>query len=133
MEVFVISTENPSKVFVHNLWENQIRVFRGVEKHKTVSKNKEYQPKNIYITSDEEIKEGDEGSWCILGNELIKIKAISRSKHCVYFGDGIDGSIYACKKIKLTTDHDLIKDGIKDIDDNFLEWFVENQDLVRSI
>jgi flavorubredoxin len=29
-------------------------------------------------------------------------------------------------KIILTTDGDLIKDGVQSIDDEFLEWFVEN-------
>ena len=31
-----------------------------------------------------------------------------------------------CKKIILTTDPDLIKDGVQAIDDEFLEWFVKN-------
>ncbi len=30
------------------------------------------------------------------------------------------------KKIILTTDQDLIKDGVQVIDDEFLEWFVKN-------
>jgi hypothetical protein len=30
------------------------------------------------------------------------------------------------KKIILTTDQDLIKDGVQSIDDEFLEWFVKN-------
>jgi hypothetical protein len=29
-------------------------------------------------------------------------------------------------KIILTTDQDLIKDGVQAIDDEFLEWFVKN-------
>jgi hypothetical protein len=32
----------------------------------------------------------------------------------------------SCKKIILTTDQDLIKDGVQAIDDEFLEWFVKN-------
>jgi hypothetical protein len=31
-----------------------------------------------------------------------------------------------CKKIILTTDQELIKDGVQSIDDEFLEWFVKN-------
>jgi hypothetical protein len=31
------------------------------------------------------------------------------------------------KKIILTTDSKLIKDGLQDIDDDFLEWFLNNQ------
>ena len=70
---------------------------------------------NIYITSDEEIKEGD---WCITakGNLLQMIE-----------GDTALGfALLGCKKIILTTDQDLIKDGVQAIDDEFLEWFVKN-------
>jgi hypothetical protein len=64
---------------------------------------------NIYITSDEKIKEGD-----------------------YYLGD--DDNIYNLlttvvkngRKIVLTTDQRLIKDGVQDIDDDFLKWFVKN-------
>jgi signal recognition particle subunit SEC65 len=76
-----------------------------------------YIPQNIYITSDEEIKEGD---WYInlLDNKIWKAEP--------YFinTNGIIGS--KLKKIILTTDAQLIKDGVQAIDDTFLEWFVEN-------
>ena len=70
---------------------------------------------NIYITSDEEIKKGD---WVL--NPIYKTvyKWIKNSD--IYF-DRIDA-----KKIILTTDQDLIKDGVQDIDNEFLEWFVRN-------
>ena len=64
--------------------------------------------KNIYITSDEEIKEGD---WHFKNDKMVTKSHI------------IDDT---CKKIILTTDQDLIKDGVQAIDDNFLEWFVQN-------
>jgi hypothetical protein len=69
----------------------------------------------IYITSDEEIKEGD---WYLdtFNNQRIKANEFSDHKH---YGN-------ACKKIILTTDQDLIKDGVQAIDDEFLEWFVKN-------
>jgi len=35
------------------------------------------------------------------------------------------------KKIILTTDQDLIKDGVQSIDDEFLEWFVNNPSCDR--
>lgn len=66
---------------------------------------------NIYITNDEEIKEGD---WMIRGNE----QPIKVTKD--FFWDF--GVRYY--KIILTTDQDLIKDGVQAIDDEFLEWFV---------
>jgi len=66
---------------------------------------------HIYITSDEEIKEGD---W-ILDIEL------NRIEKCQY-----SGVFRNWKKIILTTDQDLIADGIQEIDDEFLEWVVKN-------
>jgi hypothetical protein len=65
---------------------------------------------HIYITSDEEIKEGEYG--------------LSRLGEIVKFHSGYDYRYYA--KIILTTDQDLIKDGVQAITDEFLEWFVKN-------
>jgi hypothetical protein len=68
---------------------------------------------HIYITSDEEIKEGD---WCLFDRFPNKIhKAISNMS-----------SSGSAKKIILTTDQNLIADGVQAIDDDFLEWFVKN-------
>ena len=69
-----------------------------------------WSPRELYITSDEEIKEGD---WCLSKlNELVLLK-----KNYTNFN---------YKKIILTTDQDLIKNGVQAIDDEFLEWFVKN-------
>jgi hypothetical protein len=65
---------------------------------------------NIYITSDKEIKD----DWCY--DEYNK----------VVFKNTCAGTPGASKKIILTTDQDLIKDGVQAIDDEFLEWFVKN-------
>jgi hypothetical protein len=65
---------------------------------------------NIYITSDEEIKEDDWG--------------LSKLNEVILFGRSYNEKFY--KKIILTTDQELIKDGVQAIDDTFLEWFVEN-------
>ena len=74
---------------------------------------------HIYITSDEEIKIGD---WYLNGviptNERINK---SRGTNSASFYKSKD-----VKKIILTTDQDLIKDGVQAIDDEFLEWFVKN-------
>jgi hypothetical protein len=68
--------------------------------------------RNIYITSDEEIKEGD---WFTDNNN--SLKRSYKLSH-VQFANP--------KKIILTTDDLLIKDGVQAIDDEFLEWFVKN-------
>jgi hypothetical protein len=69
---------------------------------------------NIYITSDEEIKEGD---WLLIIDDFETY--VHKHK-----GDNLPTTYH--KKIILTTDQDLIKDGVQVIDDEFLEWFVKN-------
>ena len=81
-----------------------------------------YKPHNIYITSDEEIKARD---WVLFENSNVVRKAVDST-----FTSGVNNiRIHADKKvfkIILTTDGDLIKDGVQAIDDEFLEWFVKN-------
>jgi hypothetical protein len=73
---------------------------------------------NLYITSDEEIKEGDKWIYNIHWNKPQKIeedwvlKILNESSNTF--------------KIILTTDQDLIEDGVQSIDAEFLEWFVKN-------
>jgi hypothetical protein len=67
---------------------------------------------HIYITSSEEIKEGDYG---IIGEVIMNYSQMHKM-----------WNMPQGKKIILTTDQDLIKDGVQAIDDEFLEWFVKN-------
>ena len=68
--------------------------------------------RNICITSDELIKEGD--------------YYLELDFNIVYkFTSGIFTDINS-KKIILTTDQELIKEGIQAIPDEFLEWFITN-------
>jgi hypothetical protein len=67
---------------------------------------------HIYITSDEFIEEDDFG-LNLSTKEIVKY-------------NGVKGLSSCYKKIILTTDQDLIKDGIQAIDDEFLEWFIKN-------
>jgi hypothetical protein len=68
---------------------------------------------NIYITYDEEIK--------TLEYEIYYDKVLKKVGNSIHYG----------KKIILTTDPDLIKDGVQSIDDTFLEWFVKNPSCER--
>jgi hypothetical protein len=101
--IHILPTEKPSRLIGSrvNLSLKEIPIL-GFDAFKT---------QHIYITNDEEIKEGE---YCITKtNEVIKFKK-----------SYTQGFLY--KKIILTTDQDLIKDGVQAIDDKFLEWFVKN-------
>jgi hypothetical protein len=71
---------------------------------------------NIYITNDEKIKEGD---WVFYTLALGFCKTTVGS-------NGLEQEGIPAKKIILTTDVELIKDGVQAIDDTFLEWFIKN-------
>ena len=73
---------------------------------------KEMQRHNIYITNSEEIKEGD---W------VINLK--SNGIYPIFI---LNEVVDYEKKITLTTDQDLIKDGVQAMNDEFLEWFIKN-------
>ncbi len=80
----------------------------------TMGDQKSLPVQHIYITSDEEIKEGGYVFWedkIYTYGEFMKMKT---PVYTDYFS------------IILTTDRDLIKDGVQAIDDEFLEWFVKN-------
>lgn len=66
---------------------------------------------NIYITSDKKPKNG---GWYCSPNGIT-------SKH-----NGIEMLPDNWNEVILTTDQDLIKDGVQAIDDEFLDWFVKN-------
>ena len=107
--IHVLPTDKPSRLYLHSDNELQLRT-------NIIRTSEDYLGSNqhIYITSDEEIKEGD---WFYdLGTKYIYIKQSWENSHLDFNG----------KKIILTTDQDLIKDGVQAIDDEFLEWFVKN-------
>jgi hypothetical protein len=90
---------------------------------------------NIYITNDEEIKAGE---WCF---EMYNGKSKATSPNFIdkkgnrWWLRQMNMNCLAndtqCKKIIITTDQDLIKDGVQAIDDEFLEWFVKNPSCER--
>ena len=81
--------------------------------------------KHIHITSGDEIKEGD---WVILNDsefikKLGKFKWFGSDEVFEIIGGGL-ASITSCRKVIMTTDLELVKDGVQVISDEFLEWFV---------
>ena len=119
--IHILPTNKPSRLagseYITNVQGIDKRVFKFKLWNKFID-NKDlkavgYIPHNIYITNDEEIKEGDYVGYTTLKN-WVPVK---------YLGGDLTGGE---KKIILTTDPDLIKDGVQAIDDEFLEWFVKN-------
>jgi len=101
--VYLIKTDKPSRLSILNNGKLNF----GAE----FISSSNAKAQHIYITNDEEIKEGD---WC-LGNQGTILKVPLR---WISSGDW--------RKIILTTDSQLIADGVQAIDNEFLEWFVKN-------
>jgi len=103
--VFILPTDKLSSKLIKHKVFNEVKI--------SSLKNLMYWDKvNIYITSDEKSKERDWVTDC----EFDKMKLVLEE----------EGDLTNWKKIILTTDHDLIEDGVQAIDDEFLEWFVKN-------
>ena len=105
--IHILPTDKPSRIFITK------KEGLGFDNQMLENIELDCQNQNLYITSDEEIKEGD---WCYNPKSKETIQAFK--KYPFIFID--------CKKIILTTDQDLIKDNVQAIPDKFLEWFVKN-------
>jgi hypothetical protein len=110
----LLPTDKRSRLYIG---DNLNFVF-GMIQTSIQSRNDYFTNQHIYITSDEEIKEGD---WVydIFKNACPVIKQLKTEEEVL----GVQETEL---KIILTTDQDLIKDGVQPIDYEFLEWFVKN-------
>jgi hypothetical protein len=100
--IHILPTPQPSRLWKNNLLQGILILNEDALLFNTAQ--------NIYITNDEKIKDGEYG--------------LSRLGEIIKFNSGYDYRYYA--KIILTTDQDLINDGVQAIDNEFLEWFVKN-------
>jgi len=103
--IHIISTDKPSRLVLETKNSNLFIT-------STYFKNDLMKHQNIYITFNEFIEEGDFG---------LNIS----TKNIIQY-DGIKGLDSYYKKIILTTDQELIEEGVQAIDDIFLEWFIKN-------
>jgi hypothetical protein len=107
--IHVLPTEKPSRLHkIENEW--------GLTHN--ANSNPFAKQQNIYITSDEYI-----GLSYYLDGNLVRKGVVDDKEYWEVRKD--------YKKIILTTDPDLIKDGVQAIDDEFLEWFVKNPSCER--
>jgi hypothetical protein len=104
----VLPTDKPSRLFLNKV--NNKLLLDSDTYCDLIKRLPSSNYQNIYITSDEEIKQGDY-FWKPDCNMIFKAEYTPHK---------------GCKKVILTTDTDLIKDGVQPIDDEFLNWFVDN-------
>jgi hypothetical protein len=109
--IHIIPTDKPSRLYAK---DGNYKLANSTMAIDWYISSAGYKPCNIYITSNEDIKDGD---W------LLVIDDFETYIH-EHKGDNLPTTY--CKKIILTTDQDLIKDGVQAIDDEFLVWFVKN-------
>jgi hypothetical protein len=107
--IHIILTDKPSR-----LWEDEFGVLRYGNESFFYESGCKW--KNIVITSDEKIKRSDHVLY-LEDNSIGKVNSLE---------DELNEEGDYLKKIILTTDQDLIADGVQAIDDAFLEWFVHN-------
>jgi hypothetical protein len=137
--IHILPTEKPSRLYKD---DNQVLTLNTHPVLKGIFTNGIGSNQHIYITNSEEIKEED---WVIENHTFKREPYIGK---CFYPKN--DGTVtdevlkrdllsvnyeghyetlarkHNCKKIILTTDQDLIKDGVQAISDEFLELFVKN-------
>jgi hypothetical protein len=103
--IHVLPTEKPSRLTKPG-GSSSIKLYTNGLTNTPKGHCKNY---HLYITSDEEIKFDE----YYLGEDS--------NIYCLVSGVNYNG-----KKIILTTDQELIEEGVQSIDDEFLEWFVKN-------
>ena len=117
--IYVLPTNKSSK-----LCKDGLGTFYLTEE--MISKVPFFKNQHIYITSDEEIKEGD---WFVHSSHgtttLLKCKSINLKE--VIDNEGKVCWIEYSKKIILTTDKMLVDDGVEQLTDDFLTWFTQHQ------
>ena len=119
--IHLIPTDKPSRL-----------LYFGTSKELTLQVNLatfrtfERSTQHIYITSDEETKEGD---YFLYDETEIRYKTNGTEYHgrdLCHISGNRRYPVNKSKKIILTTDQDLINNGVQEIDNEFLEWFVKN-------
>ncbi len=118
--IYLLPTEKESRLFENLL--GKLVLTKEYFKNSDILQNR-----HIYITSSDPIKKGD---WMVYINQYLTqtkvLKCDDTSILDILDVDRLD----IARKIILSTDPDLKKDGIGFIDDNnFLKWFINNSDI----
>jgi hypothetical protein len=123
--IHLIPTDKPSRLYKDDSQVLNLNIHSLI---KGIFTNGVGSNQHIYITSNEKIK-NDDWVYCPVLKKPIPIcfDSILMFKNMGFDSSG--NSLYKkewLKKIILTTDPELIKNGVQAINDAFLEWFVKN-------
>jgi hypothetical protein len=115
--IYLLPTDKPSRLHITGsklgLYPNGL-----IANPRGLCKNQ-----HIYITNNEKPKK----DYFLSLNDDESYLEVTLNNEVDNFDDYADKDwTKHCKKIILTDDTDLIKDGVQAIDDEFLEWFVKN-------
>ncbi len=116
--IHILPTDKPSRLIVYS---ELLKEFRLLDEPIDFWNH----TRSIYITSDGKLKLRD---YIVLDNSIEGLPDYQGLHVIQILDDTLLRSAIAlgCKKITLATDPDLLAEGIQDIDDDFLEWFVKN-------
>ncbi len=121
--IHIIPTDKPSRL-----------LYFGTSKELTLQINLatfrvfERSPQNIYITNSEEINKDTKPCWCIntikntWDDDLIYYQGSMPQYHYIGF-----------KKTILTTDPELIKNGVQEVPEYFLKWFIVGKNPIEYV
>lgn len=119
--IYILATDKPSRL---------VKIYNDVNREAFTLKLdvevndsfKEYV--NVYVTSDEEI---NSNCWVL--------NVLTGTIYKTFNGRNFqkDAEKEKWRKIILTTDPELIKDGVQEIDDEFLEWFCSKNGQVDFV
>ena len=112
--IFLIPTEKPSRLYYHSDLKHLVLTNKTMLREFVINQN-------IYITSDSKFVRDE---YITDGIEVMK--ATPKLVDAQGLVDRRDW-----KKILMTTDPELIKDGVHPIGEDFLKWFVENPTCVK--
>jgi hypothetical protein len=117
--IHLIKTDKPSRLFI-DVDDNKLKICVPLGGEHMMNQN-------IYITNESDIKEND---YVIVSCSEVNIEEVrivtGYYNEQFLFDDKSQIHMDYCKKIILTTNEELIKNGVQSIDDDFLKWFVNN-------
>ena len=118
--IYIFETNKPSKIIGATIYSLELLSEVNDESMSAWNVNK-----NIYITFKENFKVG--GYFLPKGHlHPHKLKEFNKVSGDLESENGLCYDITKCDAIVLTTDEDLIKDGVQAIDDKVLEWIIKN-------